>query len=209
MFRARLAERGKSQRGLEEMVTQIQAQLKDSQTVVSITPLNMSLIEPKNVEYNENTSQKELYNILLTKEKKITELLKKSQKLEGTVLDLQENLKEKDSVIDARTKAITLMTDSLSKKGKNTLDALEETKDQMRKMQENFVTLEAEMKARQLTLLNDLKVKNFEISELQEVNGRLEKEKTELEQSLTGRYEFIYNILIYSICAFILGQHRQ
>lgn len=209
MFRARLAERGKSQRGLEEMVTQIQAQLKDSQTVVSITPLNMSLIEPKNVEYNENTSQKELYNILLTKEKKITELLNKSQKLEGTVLDLQENLKEKDSVIDARTKAITLMTDSLSKKGKNTLDALEETKDQMRKMQENFVTLEAEMKARQLTLLNDLKVKNFEISELQEVNGRLEKEKTELEQSLTGRYEFIYNILIYSICAFILGQHRQ
>lgn len=191
------------------MVTQIQAQLKDSQTVVSITPLNMSLVEPKNVDYNENTSQKELYNILLTKEKKISELLNKSQKLEGTVLDLQENLKEKDSVIDARTKAITLMTDSLSKKGKNTLDALEETKDQMRKMQEHFVTLEAEMKARQLTLLNDLKVKNFEISELQEVNGRLEKEKTELEQSLTGRYEFIYNILIYFICAFILGQHHQ
>lgn len=191
------------------MVTQIQAQLKDSQTVVSITPLNMSLVEPKNVDYNENTSQKELYNILLTKEKKIAELLNKSQKLEGTVLDLQENLKEKDSVIDARTKAITLMTDSLSKKGKNTLDALEETKDQMRKMQEHFVTLEAEMKARQLTLLNDLKVKNFEISELQEVNGRLEKEKIELEQSLTGRYEFIYNILIYFICAFILGQHHQ
>ncbi|XP_060532431.1 golgin subfamily B member 1 isoform X2 [Cylas formicarius] len=176
--KAKLAERSKSQKGIEEMVTQLQAQLKESQQYI---PLNVSLSETKIVDYNENTSQKELYNILLTKEKKIAELTAKSQKLEENVLDLQENLKEKDSVIDARTKAITLMTDSLSKKGKTTLDALEETKEQMRKMQEDFVTLEGEMKARQLSLLNDLKVKNFEIGDLERIIKQLENENVELK----------------------------
>ncbi|XP_050303991.1 golgin subfamily B member 1-like [Anthonomus grandis grandis] len=179
--KAKLAERGKSQKGIEEMVTQLQAQLKDTSTSSS---LNVSVInsEDKNIDYNESSSQKELFNILLIKEKKITELSAKSQKLEGTVLDLQENLKEKDSVLDARTKAITLMTESLSKKGKHTLDELDETKEQMRKMQQDFVTLEAEMKARQLTLLSDLKLKNYEISELKEHITSLERKNIELEQ---------------------------
>lgn len=162
------------------MVSQMQAQFKDSVNIAA------SVVDVKNLTYNENTPQKELYNILLTKERKITELLTKTQKLEGSILDLQENLKEKDSVIDARTKAITLMTDSLSKKGKSTLDALDETKEQMRKMQENFVTLEGEMKARQLTLLNDLKIKNFEIAELQEANRLLQSENAELQQKTSA-----------------------
>lgn len=156
------------------MVIQLKAQLNDSQQLI---PANISGIEPKNLDYNKNSSQEELYNILLTKEKRITDLLNKVQKQEVTILDLEENLKEKDSVIDARTKAITLMTDSLSKKGKSTLDALDDTKEQMRKMQENFVTLESEMKARQVKLLNDLKAKNFEIAELQETNQKLIDEK--------------------------------
>lgn len=162
------------------MVSQMQAQFKDSVNIAA------SVVDVKNLTYNENTPQKELYNILLTKERKITELLTKTQKLEGSILDLQENLKEKDSVIDARTKAITLMTDSLSKKGKSTLDTLDETKEQMRKMQENFVTLEGEMKARQLTLLNDLKIKNFEIAELQEANRLLQSENAELQQKTSA-----------------------
>ncbi|CAG9766600.1 unnamed protein product [Ceutorhynchus assimilis] len=169
--KARLAERGKSHKGIEEMVTQFQAQIKDSELQ---TPTSASSVDIKS--YSESTSQKELYNILLTKEKRITELMNENQQLEASVMDLQENLKEKDSVIDARTKAITLMMDSLSKKGKNTLDTLDETKEQMRKMQEHFIKLEAEMKARQLGLLNDLKMKNFEISELQETCNRLESE---------------------------------
>lgn len=182
--KARLAERGKSQKGIEEMVTQLQAQFKDSESRMNSASLNLPLQESKNLDYNENTAQKDLFNILLTKERKLTELLTKNQKLEGTVMDLQENLKEKDSVIDARTKAITLMTDSLSKKGKNTLDALEETKDQMRKMQEHFVSLESDMKNRQLTLLNDLKLKNFEISDLKETINQLTNQKVEYEARL-------------------------
>ncbi|KAJ8953811.1 hypothetical protein NQ318_006659 [Aromia moschata] len=175
--KAKLAERGKNQRGIEEMVIQLKAQLNDSQQLISLAPVTLS--DRKNLEYNRNSSPEELYNILLTKEKQITELANKTQRQEAMILDLQENVKEKDSVIDARTKAITLMTENLSKKGKNTLDELDDTKEQMRKMQENFVTLETEMKARQVKLLNDLKAKNLEITELQENNSKLLEEKTE------------------------------
>lgn len=181
VLRAKLAERGKSQKGIEEMVTQLKAQLNDSQQLIHSAPSHLSGVDQKNLDYNKTTSQEELYNILLVKERKVTELLNKTQKQEATILDLQENLKEKDSVIDARTKAITLMTDSLSKKGKDTLDALDETKEQMRTMQENFVELESEMKARQLKLLEDLKAKNLEITELKDLNENLLEEKNKLE----------------------------
>lgn len=152
------------------MVTQLKAELNDSQQLINAGPL--LLVDPKTLEYSKTSNPEELYNILLMKEQKITDLMSRTQKQEAKILDLQENLKEKDSVIEARTKAITLMTDSLSKKGKTTLDALDETKEQMRNMQENFVTLEKDMKARQLKLLEDLKTKNFEIQELKEVNEK-------------------------------------
>ncbi|XP_072380192.1 uncharacterized protein [Diabrotica undecimpunctata] len=180
--KAKLAERGMRQKDLQEMVTAIKSQLNDTQQIINATPAGLISIE-KSLEYNKNTSPEELYNILLVKEKKITELFEKTHKQEGTILDLQENLKEKDQVIDARTKAITLMTDNLSKKGKDTLDALDETKEQMRKMQENFITLESEMKARQMMLLNDLKNKNIEITELQEEIEQVRKEKNEMSKS--------------------------
>lgn len=182
-----MAERGKSQKGIEDMVTQLKAELNDSQQLINSGP--MLLIDPKTLEYSKTTNPEELYNILIMKEQKITELMSRTQRQEAKILDLQENLKEKDSVIDARTKAITLMTDSLSKKGKSTLDALDETKEQMRKMQEDFVTLEKEMKARQLKLLEDLKVKNLEIQELKEIHEKLLKEsqeKTEGDQPRQG-----------------------
>lgn len=178
--KARLAERGMRQKDIEEMVTAIKTQLNDSQPIINTTQMS-----EKNLDYNKNTNPEELYNILLVKERRITDLLEKTQKQEGVILDLQENLKEKDQVIDARTKAITLMTDNLSKKGKDTLDALDETKEQMRKMQENFITLEAEMKARQMVLLNDLKSKNAEIAELQDQNEKFKNsvvpEKSEID----------------------------
>lgn len=183
------------------MITQIQAQLKDPPSFISSTPLNTSVQETATFDYNESTPQKDLYNILLTKEKKITELYNKSKRLEGTILDLQENLKEKDSVIDARTKAITLMTDNLTNKRKTTLDTLEDTKEQMRKMQEHFVSLESEMKNRQLTLLNDLKIKNFEISDLKEKITILENQNLESGISDTDRYLF-FIIFYYFIFIF-------
>lgn len=181
--KARLAERGKSQKGIEEMVTQLKAQLDDSQHLISQSPLNLSLQDTK-IEYSENSSAQELYAVLVSKEKRISDLMAKVQKLEVNNLDLQENLKEKDSVIDARTKAITLLTENLNRKGKNTLDALDETKEQMRKMQQDFVALEEEMKARQMKLLDDLRQKNYEIAELQDANANLERQISEKSEDL-------------------------
>lgn len=191
--KAKLAQRGLRQKDIEDMVTVLKAQLSQP---INSAPANVNVLE-KNLDYNKNTSPEELYNILIVKEKRITDLLEKNQKQEASILDLQENLKEKDSVIDARTKAITLMTENLSKKGKVTLDNLDETKEQMRKMQENFVTLESEMKARQMVLLNDLKSKNIEIADLQEQNEKLLEETNKLrnqghiEKPETDNHELI------------------
>jgi len=105
-------------------------------------------------------------------EKKIMELNSKIINLEATILDLQENLKEKDSVIDSKTKAITLMSADLSKKGKTTLDTLEDTKDEMRIMQENFVLLETSLKNKNVSLLEQLQERDNKISELEQTVDR-------------------------------------
>lgn len=101
------------------------------------------------------------------KENKIIKLSNKILELEATVLDLQENLKEKDSVIDSKTKAVTLMSADLSKKGKTTLDTLEDTKDEMRIMQENFVLIETSLKNKNASLLEQLQERDNRISELE------------------------------------------
>lgn len=106
------------------------------------------------------------------KEKKIIELNSKIIELEATIMDLQENLKEKDSVIDSKTKAVTLMSADLSKKGKTTLDTLEDTKDEMRTMQENFVLIETSLKNKNASLLEQLQERDDRISELEHTVNR-------------------------------------
>lgn len=187
--RARLAERGKSQKDIEEMVIQLKAQLDDSQNLISQSPLNVTQTDPKIDSCSSETSSEELYRILLAKEKRISELLLKIQKLEGTVLDLQENVKEKEQVIDARTKAITLMSENLSKKGKHTLDMLDETREQMRKMQENFVQLESNMETEKLRLSQELEKKYEEINELKVANEALLAENENYKQNKTTEKE--------------------
>lgn len=102
------------------------------------------------------------------KDNKIAELSNKIFELEATIIDLRENLKEKDSVIDSKTKAITLMSADLSKKGKTTLDTLEDTKDEMRSMQENFVLVETSLRDKNDNLLKQLEEKTAHISTLEE-----------------------------------------
>lgn len=94
------------------------------------------------------------------KDNRIFELNSRILQLESNVLDLQENLKEKDCIIEARTKAITLMSDDLSRKSKATLDTLDETREEMRLMQQNFVTLELQMIQEKEKLNRELEVKN-------------------------------------------------
>ena len=49
--------------------------------------------------------------------------------------DLEEGLKEKDEVISARTAAVGLASASLAAKGKDTLDQLEDTRAELRRVQ--------------------------------------------------------------------------
>jgi len=106
------------------------------------------------------------------KEKKIIDLNSKIVELEAIILDLQENLKEKDSVIDSKTKAVTLMSADLSRKGKTTLDTLEDTKDEMRTMQENFILIETSLKDKNISLLKQLQERDNKISELEHTINR-------------------------------------
>ena len=104
---------------------------------------------------------------LQDKDNKIAELRNRVLELEAHVIDLQDNLREKDSVIDSKTRAVTLMSADLSKKGKTTLDTLEDTKDEMRSMQENFVLLETSLKGKNDNLLEQLQERNERVTELE------------------------------------------
>jgi len=59
---------------------------------------------------------------------------------------LKDTIKQQESVIAAKTQAVTLLSKDLSLKGKNTVDQLEETRQEMRDMQNNFVELENQLK---------------------------------------------------------------
>uniref|UniRef100_A0A1B6KU40 Uncharacterized protein n=1 Tax=Graphocephala atropunctata TaxID=36148 RepID=A0A1B6KU40_9HEMI len=87
--------------------------------------------------------------------------------LELKILDLQENLREKDSVISARTQAITLLSEDMARKGKNTLDTLEETRTQMKTMQANFVALEDRMNEERARLREELDTKKVKLQQLE------------------------------------------
>lgn len=102
---------------------------------------------------------------LLQKEDQVKNLMAQVSDQQNIILELQENLKEKDCVIEARTQAISLLSEDMSKKckflpivliasynshlftlfdlGRANVDMLEETRQQMKMMQENFVRIEA------------------------------------------------------------------
>ncbi|CAL1684147.1 unnamed protein product [Lasius platythorax] len=124
------------------------------------------------------------------KEKKIMELNSKIVKLEATILDLQENLKEKDSVIDSKTKAVTLMSADLSRKGKTTLDTLEDTKDEMRTMQENFILIETSLKDKNISLLKQLQERDNKITDLEHTINRFEEQFKEQKIAESASADF-------------------
>ncbi|XP_034183069.2 uncharacterized protein LOC117605632 isoform X2 [Osmia lignaria lignaria] len=169
VFEKRNKEITETKRAVEEKVEAIRQQLeekditamgfqKDQLPVAPIKPVMISsdIMSPKQIESIEE------------KENQIAVLNKKILELEATVVDLQENLKEKDSVIESKTRAVTLMSADLSKKGKTTLDTLEDTKDEMRTMQEHFILLETSLKNKNESLLEQLQGRDNKIAELED-----------------------------------------
>ncbi|XP_018360698.1 PREDICTED: protein lava lamp-like isoform X3 [Trachymyrmex cornetzi] len=178
VFEQRSKELTETKRAVEEKMEAIRQQLDETDLAaaehkdLNITPIRPLVITPNVM------APVQIQNIQ-EKEKKIMELNNKIIELEATILDLRENLKEKDSVIDSKTKAITLMSADLSKKGKTTLDTLEDTKDEMRTMQENFILIETSLKNKNVSLLEQLEERDNRISELEHTVNRFEEQLKE------------------------------
>lgn len=95
------------------------------------------------------------------KDDKILQLQEKNIELERKVMDLEESVKAKvniplmskniqlthstslqDEIIKAKTEAVTLMSADFSLKSKTTVDQLEDTRAEMKKMQQTFAEQE-------------------------------------------------------------------
>ncbi|KAG7187982.1 hypothetical protein KM043_013938 [Ampulex compressa] len=166
-FEQRSKELTESKRAVEEKVEAIRQQLEEKNVPVN-GPLPQLIVPLVPMTLTSDTASPVQVDCIEEKENTIVELNSKILKLEATVLDLQENLKEKDSVIESKTKAVTLMSADLSKRGKVTLDTLEDTKEEMRSMQEHFVLLETSLKGKNESLLEQLAERDARISVLEQ-----------------------------------------
>ena len=84
-------------------------------------------------------------------------------------------LLSKDELIRVRTAAVTLMSADLSAKGKSTLDQLEDTRVEMRKMQANFAEQESQWREQNSCLKVELENKDKKIMTIEDSLGRMEK----------------------------------
>ncbi|XP_045763755.1 protein lava lamp-like [Maniola jurtina] len=128
----------------------------------------------------DNTDVSKLINTIKEKENNVSVMQVKMKAMETTILDLQEKINEKDQIIEAKNRATTLMSDSLSKKEKEAMELLEDTKQQMTIMQTNFVTMEKEWKEEKQELLSEIEKKNDKIKHLEEANMILENSRFEI-----------------------------
>lgn len=225
--RQKMVERENNKRGIEELVTQLKAKVdsskssleKTSQLGRSVGDLSVWSTKDRNMSSGDlvsyaTTFEKERLKFL---ERRVRELeiemknkeneflnrnadsehLMRVKSLESKVLDLEEALKEKECVIDARTQAVSLLSENLSLKGKNTIDLLEETKLEMQEMQKKFIEAENGYRVEIERLKSEIEEKNFKIENMDQVNDILETARfdltvknSELEEKFDGVQEF-------------------
>lgn len=189
-FEQRSKELTETKRVVEEKVEAIRQQLDETDLAAEIHKDQLSVTPIRPLVITSDVMTTVQIQDIQEKEKKIIDLNSKILKLEATILDLQENLKEKDSVIDSKTKAVTLMSADLSRKGKTTLDTLEDTKDEMRTMQENFILIETSLKDKNVNLLKQLQERDNKISELEHTINRFEEQFKEQKIAETASADF-------------------
>lgn len=225
--RLKMAERENSKRGIEELVTQLKAKVdsskssleKTSQLGRSVGDLSIWSTKDRHMSSGDLTTYattfekerlkflerrvRELEIELKNKENEFlnrnpdSEHLLNVKSLESKVLDLEEALKEKECVIEARTQAVSLLSENLSLKGKNTVDLLEETKLEMQEMQKKFIEAENGYRVEIERLKSEIEEKNFKIENMDQVNDILETARfdltvknSELEEKFDGVQEF-------------------
>ncbi|XP_059060206.1 uncharacterized protein LOC131853355 [Achroia grisella] len=132
----------------------------------------------KRVSEISNVSQ--LMNTVKEKENMVSIMQVKLRAMETTILELQEKINEKDQIIEAKNMATSLMSDTLSKKEKDSMLLLEDTKQQMTKMQENFISMETEWKEEKQRLQKEIQVQDEKINSLEEANTILENTRFEV-----------------------------
>lgn len=198
--RVKMAERESQKRDIEEMVTQLKSKFESSQISLEKSAElgrsmgDLSIIQPMSFPHNRSVTDVSYhapssFNLegerIKYLENRIRELetsasnktnLTESEQvklLENKILDLEENVKEKESIIQARTKAVSLLSENLTKKKKDVVDSLEETKQEMFKMQETFLETEINYK-------DEVDRLNSVIQNLEECNEILEKSRYDL-----------------------------
>lgn len=63
-------------------------------------------------------------------------------------------------MLDAKARSITLISEDMSRRNKATVDALEETRQEMREMQNQFIELEAKLRSENQALSTSMAVKD-------------------------------------------------
>lgn len=225
--RQKMAERENSKRGIEELVTQLKAKVdsskssleKTSQLGRSVGDLSVWSTKDRHMSSGDLSSyamtfEKERLKFLERRVRELeieiknkenefltrnadTEHVVMVKRLESKILDLEEALKEKECIIDARTQAVSLLSENLSLKGKNTVDLLEDTKLEMQEMQKTFVEAENGYRVEIARLQSEIEEKNFKIENMDQVNDILETARfdltvknSELEEKFDGVQEF-------------------
>lgn len=225
--RQKMVERENNKRGIEELVTQLKAKVDSSKTSLektsqlgrSVGDLSVWSAKDRHMSSGDlssyaTTFEKERLKFLERRVRDLEIELKnkeneflnrnpdsensiKVKSLESKILDLEEALKEKECIIDARTQAVSLLSENLSLKGKNTIDLLEETKLEMHEMQKKFIEAETGYRVEIERLKSEIEEKNFKIENMDQVNDILETARfdltvknSELEEKFDGVQEF-------------------
>lgn len=202
--RTRMAERESKSKEIEQMVTQLKSKFESSQMSLEKSVEmgrsmgDLSAVAPQ-MHHQPFRSVSDVSHAFSLENERIKFLEKKVHELEDTItekenmtesdkvqglqrkiLDLEENLREKESIIDARTKAVSLLSENLTKKKKDVVDSLEETKQEMFKMQETFLDTETSYKDAVDRLNLVISGKSDEIQNLNEKCEILEKTRYDL-----------------------------
>ncbi|KAF4524546.1 hypothetical protein B566_EDAN002820 [Ephemera danica] len=138
---------------------------------------------------------REFYAQIIQKDNKIGELNNRILELERDIMDYQENLREKDELLDAKARSVALITEDMSRRNKTTVDALEETRQEMRAMQKHFVEAESKLKDENNNLKTTLASKEQRLSQLESLRFDLNARNAELQQKVvtlqTRRHEVL------------------
>ncbi|KAG0439938.1 hypothetical protein HPB47_016459 [Ixodes persulcatus] len=162
-------------RVLEATVEQLQAQLlQRDQALAEARPATSK------AELPHEEDREKLYAQMVYKDSRILELSREAEALEARILDLQESLREKDQVLQARTRAVQLVTEDLSLRSKTAVDDLDDTRAEMQRLQRDFLEREAAWKEREASLAADLAAGQARVKECEEAVGRVESTRFEL-----------------------------